>query len=385
MSRILFFTLTITLLSTAGFAAESPDDRSSGGGSPRRRMQQVEDGYVFIDGKYLSPPYEVADTDQGVTINGNLITVPVPSAFGPGRMGQSGSRDRKSEFASSMNRHPADSNPTKRDSANGRSTTSNSIDDRRNGFASGQSPQSRVMHRLRSDSMLLFFENDLVIIDPRHVIHFLRIMKNFDVRSEPYQALMGSLVEEKDQELLSAWLKTYRPSEDLLQRANRIVEAYDSVDTFNREQNIAARRIDTFSYPITVFGMVLAVLSSGHLLNSRPANTPDGASAGCQPTVLRAAMVSVAFVAFFSALDLVWTVLAHQAGQMRELNPLGMKMIEDPVQLIAFKVIATVVSCGILFGLRHYHIARLASWWSCLACTILTFRWLTFNSMFLGS
>jgi hypothetical protein len=35
--------------------------------------------------------------------------------------------------------------------------------------------------------------------------------------------------------------------------------------------------------------------------------------------------------------------------------------------------------------LRRHYIARLAAWWLCLACTILTFRWLMFNSMFLGS
>ncbi len=130
--------------------------------------------------------------------------------------------------------------------------------------------------------------------------------------------------------------------------------------------------------------MVLAVLASGHLMNSLPARAPEGALVE-ESKVMRAALISVGLVFLLSSLDLVWTILATQAGQMRELNPLGNGLINDPQSLVVFKSVATLTSCCILAALRRYHIARLASWWLCLVCTILTFRWLAFNSMFLGS
>jgi len=69
---------------------------------------------------------------------------------------------------------------------------------------------------------------------------------------------------------------------------------------------------------------------------------------------------------------------------MRELNPLASRLISDPEALVAFKVVATLLGCGVLFALRRHSRAQLASWWMCLVCTMLTFRWLMFNSMFIA-
>lgn len=401
MSRIYSFALAVWLVSTAWAAEERRPVSSDDPESRLRTIQQVDDGYVFVNGTYLPPPYHIGESEQGLTINGRLITARMPSRSDPSRSdwdhsdwdrgNSDGQRARRSEAAASMNMK--------------------SESPKRNGFSHAPSSQSRLAHRLRDNSILFVFENDpaqpsqlepsqneqgqndqgqneqgqTVIIAPRQVIQFLRVITNLDFQSEAYRTLIDSLSDSEDRRLVARWLKTYNPSADLLERANSVIAAHEAIDSANRAQNLAVRRIDRFSYPITVLGMVLAVLSSGHLLSSRPADGVEGISASCQSKVLRAATISVAFVVFFSALDLAWTILAAQAGQMRELNPIGIKLIQDPVQLIAFKSVATLTSCGILLALRHYHIARLASWWSCLACTILAFRWLTFNSLFLGS
>jgi len=81
-------------------------------------------------------------------------------------------------------------------------------------------------------------------------------------------------------------------------------------------------------------------------------------------------------------IDLVWTVLAHQAGSMRELNPIGSQLFSNPVNLIIFKTAATSLAIALLFRLRQIPLARQASWWCCLVLTLLTARWLTFHSMF---
>jgi len=50
--------------------------------------------------------------------------------------------------------------------------------------------------------------------------------------------------------------------------------------------------------------------------------------------------------------------------------------------LIAAKATIICGSVGLLYFLRHHRQAQTAAWWACLICTLLTFRWLTFNSMF---
>ena len=91
---------------------------------------------------------------------------------------------------------------------------------------------------------------------------------------------------------------------------------------------------------------------------------------------------SLGSVAVLSALDLIWTILASQAGRMREMNPFGSGLIEDPLLLIAFKVGMIGAAIAMLFVLRRHRQAQVGAWWACLICTLLTVRWLTFNSMF---
>lgn len=90
------------------------------------------------------------------------------------------------------------------------------------------------------------------------------------------------------------------------------------------------------------------------------------------------------FVSALSAMDLVWTIFASQTGAMSELNPLGSLLIHDPWVLFAVKLGVTSLSVGLLFMLRRQPLAQQASWWSCLLLTLLTARWLTFQSMFVA-
>ena len=73
----------------------------------------------------------------------------------------------------------------------------------------------------------------------------------------------------------------------------------------------------------------------------------------------------------------------YQAGSMRELNPLGSGLIADATQLITFKVAVTSLAIALLYWLHQSPLAQRASWWCCLILTLLTARWLTFQSMFM--
>ena len=93
---------------------------------------------------------------------------------------------------------------------------------------------------------------------------------------------------------------------------------------------------------------------------------------------------NVVLLVLLGVLDLAFTLAAEQGGGFLELNPLGSRLAASPVVLAAFKIASLLGACFILVMLRKYRGAQVASWWLCLVCTILTFRWLTYNSIFLG-
>src|SRR5690606_31604564 len=171
------------------------------------------------------------------------------------------------------------------------------------------------------------------------------------------------------------WRQEFQPTAALRRQAEPIITEYETAEAENLAQIAAVRRFDAVAYPLTLLGMLLSVVAFGHLLMSLPNSremregTSDG-SVGISRDVVRATMISVFLVAALSSLDLVWTLLASQAGQMLELNPIASHFINDPLSLIAFKAAATLLGCGLLFGLRRHSRAQLASWWMCLVCTM---------------
>ena len=56
----------------------------------------------------------------------------------------------------------------------------------------------------------------------------------------------------------------------------------------------------------------------------------------------------------------------------------------SPTMLYAGGVVLVAIAVGVLLALRQYRGAQVASWWLCLVCTILAFRWATYSSMFLN-
>jgi hypothetical protein len=355
--------LLTALVCPVASADQSGDQLPASPPPSQRASESIDNGYVFIEGQYLSAPYVVAESDEGVAINGVLLKSELPRLSGSGRFGPPGWRGR------------------------GPAASFSGPSAGRMGFGPGSgsfvSGQARIVYRLKSDATLVAFEGrPLVTLDWSFPL--LCYLAEREDHPDAFQQVLDSLPSDEDRFLWTSWLNDYRPPEDLLQRATAVVQIADAADKANQAQIDAVRRIDRYSYPLTVLGMVLAVLASGHLLHWLPARTEPGTD-GPQPKLLRAAAISVALVLLLSAFDLAWTLLAAQAGQIRELNPLGSAMLDEPGRLIAFKSSATFVSCGLLLALRRFHIARLASWWLCLVLTILTFRWLAFNSLFLGS
>ncbi|MBL6707498.1 MAG: hypothetical protein ISQ06_15410 [Planctomycetaceae bacterium] len=179
----------------------------------------------------------------------------------------------------------------------------------------------------------------------------------------------------------SDWITGFQPGEDFLAVAKPIVDAIDAAYEEGLTRRAAVQRLENYAYPLTIAGMVISVFSIGHLLSNPPngGRTPDEVE--MSPEVMKIVTRSLILVVVLSLLDLIWTLMASQAGTMRELNPVGGRLIDNPATLIFFKVAMTGLAAGLIFKLRYYRRAQLASWWACLILTLLTVRWLTFNSM----
>src|SRR5690606_27472157 len=99
----------------------------------------------------------------------------------------------------------------------------------------------------------------------------------------------------------------------------------------------ANQRLQSWAYPLTVFGMLASVISFGHLLQYPPRGSYDVVPSRRRRDLCRATVIFLAMVVILSALDLVWTLLVSQAGQMNELNPIGKELLDDPWLLAMFK------------------------------------------------
>jgi hypothetical protein len=178
------------------------------------------------------------------------------------------------------------------------------------------------------------------------------------------------------------WIAGFQPSLEFMARAQEQIEDTEAIRAENKRTSQANKRLNTASYPLTVIGMLLVIVAAGHLISYRPELSTAGQSTTLPVEEHRAVAYCLLLVAGLSALDLAWTLLAHQAGAMKELNPVGARIIDNAQVLIAFKGILTLVAAGILYAARRHIFARRACWWCCLICTLLTARWITLTSAF---
>ena len=135
-------------------------------------------------------------------------------------------------------------------------------------------------------------------------------------------------------------------------------------------------------YGLSVVGMLLIALSAGTLLGHPPKNSGSWSRIVRSPRTLSAMQRCLVLIAAYSLFDLAATLLALKTGHVEELNPLGVGLILAPAALAAFKVSATCLGTGLLWRLKNYHGAQVASWWLCMVLTLVTVRWVTVQSLF---
>ena len=318
---------------------EMPRGQWSRGEAARPRVMRAETGYVFLNNQYLESPYTLEIAENGITINGQSI---------PSESIQSDPRFRHM---------PVSRNQT-----------------------------LRQINELLSAQGTVIVKDDspVVFLDQNKTLQMLRVMCVPKGRSVHLEEFLNLLPEQADAVEWRAWLTSFEPSSALQERAMPQVQLLVEREAIGQSAIAANQRLQTWAYPLTVFGMLAGVVSFGHLLQFPPHGSYDVAPSRRRRDLCRATVIFLVMVIVLSMLDLVWTLLASQAGQMNELNPIGRRLMDNPVQLTAFKMVATLFSCGLLMWLRKHPRAQLASWWLCLICTLLTFRWLVLNSMFVA-
>lgn len=189
-----------------------------------------------------------------------------------------------------------------------------------------------------------------------------------------------------EEEAVLGLIKNFEVSNEFQAAANKRLGELQAIETSHESIMSARLFADQIGYPLTMISMVLVVLGFGHLLSNKP-NLQDTINEAIDDTVKlvqskKVVTRSLLIVGSLSLIDLTWTILASQAGSMRELNPIGNELIANPLALIAFKIGVVGMAIAILYRLHQHPVAQVASWWCCLVLTLLTARWLTFNAMF---
>ncbi len=310
----------------------------------------IDTGYLFIEDEYVAPPYAISIVDDILIVNDIEVDTaefelpPMDNRRrGMGRPG--GQRGNRRGMHMSPSRHVY-----------------------------------RSLTTLRTGAVVLLdSDNQPLYLDASNKgIEFLKYLIEVSETDQVVELPDAAVEGDRWQQIASH----LRPTSEFLQRAKAQVT---DVEEKQRKVHavVAARQLsERLMYPLTMFAFVLAVFAIGHLMSIAQSTFEAAQKVVADKRTTKHVFLSLLIVALLSVFDLGWTLLAHQTGTMREMNPIGATFIADPVQLVLFKAVVSGTSIALLFWLRSLPLARKAAWWCCLATTLLTIRWLTFNSLF---
>jgi hypothetical protein len=347
--RLVWCCLSILLL--AGVARGEQVISASDQRIVKVQRATARNGYVIIDGRYLAPPYAIEQRGDQFFIGGQFIQT--VGLFSDREDGD----DDQQKSAETLARQQL----------------------------------ARIKDRLEEGVLLIAWGREYSVLldkfDTALVLDVLLSESSPDNRAQ-------LLVEQTPFHWVSSeqWeqiAERFDVNDDLRARAGGLLKYYrkDLDKAVSSEQGHPLRWMLSsrpVAYGITVVAMMLAVLATGNLLNSRPEGQGRWPELNDSVEDRRKVVHNVVLLGALSTVDLLLTLSAQQTGTLVELNPLGSQLLANPAMLAVFKLSTLAMVCLILLSLRGYRGAQIASWWICLLCTILTYRWLTFNSLFIS-
>ncbi len=316
-----------------------------------------QQGYIFLDGRYIPPPYEVQMQGTNISLNGLEVTDIDLSGYEKLRPKNANAMFGRSRF--NRDRQRPNHTPAKE-------------------FA-------RELTMTHLGTAVVVFKNrpPLVVEMSREGQDLIHTLCEPNAGEDGSFGIPESLTSEVDRETWTQLVSEFQPTTEFLTRATAQLQEQEQTQTNDSKRLDAKIFVARIEYPLTLLGMIAVVLGFGHLLSNKPLIETTSEDKSDFTQSQRIVGRSLLIVGVLSVTDLVWTIAASQSGTMRELNPLGSQLLDNPLQLIIFKLAATSTAIGLLYWLHRHPIAQVASWWSCLVLTLLTARWLTFHSMFL--
>jgi len=342
MRRFLVVSLLLTTQANLCLGETRAVSQESAGQSVRAMTKhtvdkKVTEGFLFVENRYVSLPYRVGFDENNVFIN----DIPLDSVV-------------------------LKSLVTEQSLQNGRWL--------QQGF------RRLYLHLTTGGTVVLYGDAPVLLLANSESSNLLKtLIHNSALESLANTGLAGDIQLPGESSYWKRFADGFECPQELRIRVGEVLEKERAVEERNLAEIAARRNLDSSSYPLTVFGMVLVVIAFGNLLsNEAPLDIQSSES----PVMERRVKIFLMLIAAFSVLDLIWTLLASRANALTELNPIGSQLIHNPIGLLAFKTLVTVGVIGILFVLRGHRVAQRGAWWACLICTLVTVRWLTFNSMF---
>ena len=299
--------------------------------------KKVTEGFLFVEDRYVSLPYRVGFDENNVFIN----DIPLDSVVLKNLV-------------------------TEKSLQNGRWL--------QQGF------RRLYLHLTTGGTVVLYGDAPVLLLANSESSNLLKtLIHNSALESLANTGLAGDIQLPGERSYWKRFADGFECPQELRVRVGEVMEKERAVEERNLAEIAARKLLSSSSYPLTIFGMLLVVIAFGNLLsNEAPLDIQSSES----PVMDRRVKIFLMLIAAFSVLDLIWTLLASRANALTELNPIGSQLIHNPIGLLAFKTLVTVGVIGILFVLRGHRVAQRGAWWACLICTLVTVRWLTFNSMF---
>lgn len=381
--------LSVLLINGAGLLAQ---DDSSGdderGETPF--SETVDGGVVFLNGECLVAPYRIEADADAVRINDQVYHPAQP----PSRFGFGGMRWREGRRFGGWPRGRGE------DSEESSSSEESSETPREPREEADPDPERRHRFRMMSHTVrearrcvdLLSDDTILVLFDDQRLQEFSYGLPAYELsrgllgqwNDEVTEETFLSLAEggEKGRELWRTTLLGNDLPPSVRDILNAKITEYEEVEARNQQEINATHRMDRYSYPLTIIGMLLSVVAFGHVLKWMGGGFQEAGEQASESS--RHVVIALVLMFGMSLVDLAWTVLSEQAGLMTEVNPIAARFVDSPYELMAFKLIMTLLGFGILYVWRSRRQMQQATCWLCLICVLLTFRWIVFDSLMMG-
>lgn len=346
---------TLFAAGSASFAAGSAGEVISG--------EPIFGGCLIRDGEYVPPPYVVSSQGKSLLLNGRPL----------GGIRGKGLRDARDGGMPHISTEAAEE------------PVANSVwlDPQAAAVLEASFARGRIERRLTHGGLFVQTEEGASIeFDVASGQAILSLLCSPQSRTEKIRTLLQRDDQGLDSRQWGLIVDRFVPTDEL----RRQIADYD------RQSSICPEGIEIVRgtgsrgplYALTVAGMVLVVLAFGTILSTKPEAADGWRHVDNSDSSIQLVVKCLLVMAVLSGFDLLCTVWTDSTGRFQEINPLAAGIIGSTAALIVFKVALTGLATGILWRLRRFRGAQLASWWICLLLTMLTVRWVVVESLLLA-